>query len=60
MVEHDLAKVETGVRFSYAAQNKERQRLYFVGVVHELLHVRRESNRGRGTICFEQSEKLVM
>ena len=53
VVEHDLAKVETGVRFSYAAQNKERQRIYFVGVAHELLHVRGESNRGRETSYFE-------
>ena len=47
------SKQETGVRFSYAAQNKERQRLYFVGVAHELLHVRRESNRGRESASSE-------
>jgi hypothetical protein len=28
VVEHDLAKVETGVRFSYAAQKSERSEVF--------------------------------
>ena len=59
VVEHDLAKVETGVRFSYAAQ-KVNEVNFLRAYANKLLYLLGESNRGREDLCFERSEKLSL